>query len=265
MWQAASVRNACLNEWMMPFLRCRQYLMTTAFQKFAPLILTLWLIPSAAAELDNKVVRPIRKLSGTETDPERIDYARLPVLEGQHAIVNAVAPGPHYRPSDPIDMHHHLRLNLHNYAQLARLNVPSPVSLPESVSRIQKKFSAGIASLQYPHVIEHNGFLLIAPSRGKVQTEVFRVALDDVDSILNVDRNSPQPSRNPSRIERLAVPDGGHSGGRPIVECFGNSAAVLLHLVLRQQSDCQRLPFLLLPFGCSGDLSHVSRERRNPQ
>lgn len=70
------------------------------------------------------------------------------------------------------------------FTRLARLNVPSPPSIPESVSRIKKKFQSGIASLQYPHVIEHDGHLLIALSRGKVQTEVFRVRLDDIDALL---------------------------------------------------------------------------------
>lgn len=70
------------------------------------------------------------------------------------------------------------------FTRLARLDVPSPPSLPNEVSRIAKKFRAGIASLQYPHVIEHEGRLLIALSRGKVQIEVFHVALDDIDLLL---------------------------------------------------------------------------------
>lgn len=413
--------------------------MASVFPKLVPQIAILCLLSSAVADESPRAVKPILKLSGVATDPDQIPYAKLPVLEGQHAVVNAVAPGPHYRASDPIDMHH-LRLNLHNYllhdgrqfwciwsdgpriedwptqevrfstssdglnwspaasvtgqpdepfafiarglwlrqgqllalaanyrghgafgapaekqlkllayrydptanswslehklydnainnfppqqladgnwvltrrdsrfnvsvliggvralndwhvfpvvevaevpgfrpdepifwplenghlyalfrdnggsqrlfqssspdqgrtwkppvltnfpnsssklfslktsrgyrvmvlnanprigrrelhlavssddqnfTQLARLNVPSPASLPESVSRIQKKFSAGIASLQYPHVIEHDGFLLIALSRGKVQTEVFRVALSDIDRLLQFD------------------------------------------------------------------------------
>lgn len=70
------------------------------------------------------------------------------------------------------------------FTRLARLDVPSPPSIPDEVSRITKKFNAGIASLQYPHVIEHNGRLLIALSRGKVQTEVFHVTLDEIDRLL---------------------------------------------------------------------------------
>lgn len=70
------------------------------------------------------------------------------------------------------------------FTRLTRLDVPSPPSIPTAVSRITKKFSAGIASLQYPHVIEHDGRLLIALSRGKVQTEVFHVTLDEIDRLL---------------------------------------------------------------------------------
>ncbi len=70
------------------------------------------------------------------------------------------------------------------FTRLARLEIPSPPAIPKDVSRITKKFSAGIASLQYPHVIEHNERLLIAFSRGKVQTEVFHVSLDDIDALL---------------------------------------------------------------------------------
>jgi hypothetical protein len=70
------------------------------------------------------------------------------------------------------------------FTRLARLDIPSPPSLPHEVSRISKKLGTGIASLQYSHVIEHEGRLLIAFSRGKVQTEVFHVRLDDVDLLL---------------------------------------------------------------------------------
>ncbi len=70
------------------------------------------------------------------------------------------------------------------FTRLARLDVPSPPSISTAVSRIEKKFRSGIASLQYPHVIEHDGNLLIALSRGKVQIEVFQVRLDDIDALL---------------------------------------------------------------------------------
>ncbi len=70
------------------------------------------------------------------------------------------------------------------FSRLARLNIPSPQSIPPEVSRVARKLRSGIASLQYPHIIEHNGRLLIAFSRGKVETEVFHVSLDDVDALL---------------------------------------------------------------------------------
>ncbi|MEQ9066881.1 MAG: hypothetical protein RLO18_09160, partial [Gimesia chilikensis] len=57
------------------------------------------------------------------------------------------------------------------------------------LASLNKKFSAGIASLQYPHVIEHDGYLYIAFSRNKLQTEVFRVKLTDIDALLKADHN----------------------------------------------------------------------------
>ncbi len=70
------------------------------------------------------------------------------------------------------------------FTRLALLEVPTPPPVPESVSRIQHKFRAGISTLQYPHVIEHDGRLLIALSRLKTQIEVFSVSLDDVAALL---------------------------------------------------------------------------------
>jgi hypothetical protein len=72
------------------------------------------------------------------------------------------------------------------FSRLARLDVPTPPPVAAEVSRISQKFRAGIASLQYPHVIEHDGHLFIALSRLKTQIEVFRVPLDDVAALLNV-------------------------------------------------------------------------------
>ncbi len=71
------------------------------------------------------------------------------------------------------------------FTRLARLDIPSPQVIPPEVARITKKFSAGIASLQYPHVVEHGEYLWIALSRGKVQTEIFRVELDEIDALLD--------------------------------------------------------------------------------
>lgn len=82
------------------------------------------------------------------------------------------------------ELHLAITANGKTFTRLARLEVPSPRGIPDSVSRIEKKFRSGIASLQYPHVIEHDGHVLIALSRGKVQTEVFRIRLDDIDALL---------------------------------------------------------------------------------
>lgn len=69
-----------------------------------------------------------------------------------------------------------------NFTRMARLDVPA-VPAPRGFESIWKKFDRGIASLQYPHVIEHGDHLWIALSRCKLQTEVFRVSLDDIDRL----------------------------------------------------------------------------------
>ena len=82
------------------------------------------------------------------------------------------------------ELHLAISVDGRTFTRLARLDIPSPPSIPDSVSRIEKKFQSGIASLQYPHVIEHDEHILIALSRGKVQTEIFRARLDDIDALL---------------------------------------------------------------------------------
>lgn len=71
------------------------------------------------------------------------------------------------------------------FTRLAPLKIPTPPAheLLTSTS-LQKKFEAGIASVQYPHAIEHDGHLLIAFSRNKKQTEVLRVPLDALNALL---------------------------------------------------------------------------------
>lgn len=69
------------------------------------------------------------------------------------------------------------------FTALARLGIPSSPPLPDELAHRTKKFSEGIASLQYPHVIEHEGSLWIALSRLKVQTEIFRVPLTELDKL----------------------------------------------------------------------------------
>jgi hypothetical protein len=68
------------------------------------------------------------------------------------------------------------------FTRMARLEVPTPAT-PPGLERIAQKFRSGIASLQYPHVIEHDGHLLIAFSRGKKQTELLRVPLEQIDRL----------------------------------------------------------------------------------
>lgn len=69
-----------------------------------------------------------------------------------------------------------------HFTRMTQLDVPGPPA-PEGFESIWKKFSKGIASLQYPHVIEHDGYLWISLSRCKLQTEIFRVSLDAIDEL----------------------------------------------------------------------------------
>ncbi len=63
------------------------------------------------------------------------------------------------------------------FTAMGLLAVPTPPE-DERLGLLRLKFRSGIASLQYPHIIEHNGQLYIALSRGKKQIEVFRVPLE---------------------------------------------------------------------------------------
>jgi len=51
------------------------------------------------------------------------------------------------------------------------------------VKALWPKFRQGVASLQYPHAIEHDGKLLIAFSRNKAQTELFIVPLAELETL----------------------------------------------------------------------------------
>jgi len=76
------------------------------------LVLLSALLAATLAEAGEPV--QILKLDWTETDPAQIDYVKLPLIPGQHAVVNPVTPGPDAAKTDRLAMHH-LRLNLHNY------------------------------------------------------------------------------------------------------------------------------------------------------
>jgi hypothetical protein len=67
------------------------------------------------------------------------------------------------------------------FTRLALLDIPSPPAVENRASEVWHKFRTGVASLQYPHVIEHDDHLLIAFSRNKHQTELLRVSLGDIE------------------------------------------------------------------------------------
>ncbi|MBC8868651.1 MAG: hypothetical protein H8E44_04505 [Planctomycetes bacterium] len=60
--------------------------------------------------------------------------------------------------------------------------IPSPEPA-SGLSKIWHKFRTGVASLQYPHAIEHDEQLMIAFSRNKKQIELLRVPLDAIDRL----------------------------------------------------------------------------------
>ena len=75
--------------------------------------------------------------------------------------------------------------NGRTYSRLARLDIPTPPTRDAINSPgMRNRFRSGVASLQYPHVIEHDGGLYIAFSRNKLQTELLRVPLAEVDALL---------------------------------------------------------------------------------
>jgi hypothetical protein len=72
------------------------------------------------------------------------------------------------------------------FSRMALLDIPTP-PLTETIAgsvSMKRRFESGVASLQYPHALEHDGQLLIALSRNKLQTELFRVPLDAIDALL---------------------------------------------------------------------------------
>ncbi len=69
------------------------------------------------------------------------------------------------------------------FTRMALLAIPSPEPA-SGLSKIWHKFRTGVASLQYPHAIEHDEQLMIAFSRNKKQIELLRVRLDDIDALL---------------------------------------------------------------------------------
>lgn len=70
-----------------------------------------------------------------------------------------------------------------NFTRMAQLIAPTP-PVADGIDSLWKKFQQGIGSLQYPHVIEKDGSLWIAFSRNKLQTEILKISLDDVEALL---------------------------------------------------------------------------------
>jgi hypothetical protein len=71
------------------------------------------------------------------------------------------------------------------FTRLARLGIPTPPA-HEAIDSpgMRNRFRSGVASLQYPHAIEHDGALYIAFSRNKLQTELLRVPIVEIDTLL---------------------------------------------------------------------------------
>jgi hypothetical protein len=49
----------------------------------------------------------------------------------------------------------------------------------------QMSYLVGGRRVDYPHLLEHNGFLFVAFAGNKQSVEVLRIALDDLDTIQN--------------------------------------------------------------------------------
>jgi hypothetical protein len=120
----------------------------------------------------------------TWTRPERTNFPNatskmfsLETSHGYRVLISNANPQAGRR-----ELHLSLSKDGQVFTRMARLDVPSPPT-PGGLEAIAHKFRSGIASLQYPHAIEHEDHLLIALSRGKKQTEVLRVPLDDIDRL----------------------------------------------------------------------------------
>ncbi|MBW3542662.1 MAG: glycoside hydrolase [Planctomycetes bacterium] len=81
------------------------------------------------------------------------------------------------------EMHLSISRDGRTFTRMAQLSVPSPAAVA-GLEPIWHKFATGIASVQYPHVIEHEGQLLIVLSRNKKQIELIRAPLPALDALL---------------------------------------------------------------------------------
>jgi hypothetical protein len=69
------------------------------------------------------------------------------------------------------------------FTRMARLPIPDTLAGIEWATD-SRHATAGYESLQYPHVIEHDGSLLIAYSRRKQTVEVVKIPLSEVDALV---------------------------------------------------------------------------------
>ncbi len=70
------------------------------------------------------------------------------------------------------------------FTRLARLDIPTPpIHAAIDSPGMRNRFRSGVASLQYPHVSEHSGALYLAYSRNKLQTELLRIPLAEIDAM----------------------------------------------------------------------------------
>ena len=101
----------------------------------------------------------------------------LPVSRGYRVMISNANPKWGRR-----QLHLSISADGKNFNRMAEIEVPTP-PVADGMDSLWKKFQQGIGSLQYPHVIEKDGYLWIALSRNKTQTEIIRIALDDVDGL----------------------------------------------------------------------------------
>ena len=101
----------------------------------------------------------------------------LPVSRGYRVMISNANPKLGRR-----QLHLSISEDGKNFNRMAEIEVPTP-PVADGIDSLWKKFQQGIGSLQYPHVIEKDGYLWVALSRNKTQTEIIRIALDDVDAL----------------------------------------------------------------------------------
>jgi hypothetical protein len=149
---------------------------------------------------------PMLDLPGTGEDAARIDFTKLPMLKGQHALVTR---------SDKTNFPDatskffclctsrgfYVIISNANPAQrnplclstsddgvtftcMARLPIPDELKDGEFVTG-SRYGSTKYESFQYPHAIERDGQLLIAFSRKKQTVEAIKVTLDELDRLRN--------------------------------------------------------------------------------